>query len=189
MTIENTEQIEVKNPDALLKKNRQLLQELTETKAALQVAQEALGTAQSANEATAAQLHTIRVTDPLARIVATLSPHTGLMTKTLNDLFDVKLDAEHNPHLFDKQGQPLAWTETDRQGRTTEHLVELNQESIMQWMLWGFEGNPDGPKALMFKAQGCGAVGSNGGSYRAQATPPAARAPAPATPEPGFGLR
>lgn len=186
-TIQPTEQIEVKNPAALLAKNKELLRELADTKAALQVATDALGTAQSAHTKTAEQLHSIRVTEPLARIVGTLSNHPGLMTKTLNDLFDVKLDADCNPVLLNKQGQPLTWMKKGQHGYSEEVPVTLERESLAQWIINGFEGNPDGPQALMFKAQGTGAPGSTGISSK-PTTPPAPSAPPPAPLTP-LGLR
>lgn len=186
-TAGQTEQVEVKNPAALLAKNKELLRELADTKAALQIAQDALGTAQSAHTKTAEQLHSVRVTEPLVRIVSTLSNHPGLMKKCLNDLFDVKLDADSNPVLLDKKGQPLTWTRTGKHGVTEEVPVALERESMVQWILNGFEGNPDGPQALMFKAQGTGATGSSVASHKRTARPvPPPPPPAPLTP---LGLR
>ena len=63
--------VEVKNPAALLAKNKDLLRKLADSNAALQGAQDALKTAQDAHATTAAQLRTARIDDPLTVIVKT----------------------------------------------------------------------------------------------------------------------
>ena len=186
-TIDVTPEPEVKNPEALLKKNRELLRELAEVKAALQAAQDAHKAAQDAQSKTAGELHAYRITEPLERIARTLSPSPGLMAKTLNDLFDVRLDADNNPALFDKQGQPLTWLKKSKDGYGEEVSVSLEQDSLTQWMLNAFAGNPDSPATLMFKPQGAGALGSTVPQSR-KATVPTPATPA-AAPAPAFGLR
>lgn len=153
--------VEVKNPAALLAKNKDLLRKLAESNVALQGAQDALKTAQDAHATTAAQLRTARIEDPLAAIVKTLSPHPGLMTKTLKDLFDVELDADGKPLLLNKDGAPLTWQLKGNNGVTEEVAVSFERESLAQWCIHAFEGQADGPQALMFPAQGTGALGSN----------------------------
>lgn len=56
---------EVKNPSALLAKNKELLAQLATAKAALQTAQEALGHAQSEKDALTGRLYQIEVLNPL----------------------------------------------------------------------------------------------------------------------------
>ena len=182
-----TTEPEVKNPAALLAKNRELLRELAEVKAELQAAQEGQKAAQEAQSKTAGELYAYRVKEPLERIVGTLSPHPGLMAKALNDLFEVRLDESNNPVLFDKQGRPLTWTKKDKSGFGEEVSVSLNRDSLTEWINNAFEGYPDSPAALMFKPQGTGAVGASGG-MRHQPTPPKPATPA-AVPTQQFGLR
>lgn len=181
--------VEVKNPAALLAKNKDLLRKLAESNAALQGAQDALKTAQDAHATTAAQLRTARIDDPLAAIVKTLSPHPGLMTKTLEDLFNVELDADGKPMLLNKDGAPLTWQRKGNNGVTEEVPVTLNQESMMQWIVNGFEGDTNSPAALLPRAQGTGALGSNGfGSRAAKQTGSTTHVSTPTPPMP-LGLR
>lgn len=181
--------VEVKNPAALLAKNKDLLRKLADSNAALQGAQDALKTAQDAHATTAAQLRTARIDDPLTVIVKTLSPHPGLMTKTLKDLFDVELDADGKPMLLNKEGAPLTWQRKGNNGVTEEVTVSLERESLVQWCIHAFEGQADGPAALMFKPQGTGAPGSNEiGLHSVNRAASTAHVSTPATPMP-LGLR
>ena len=184
-----TDQTEVKNPESLLKKNRELLRELAETKAALQGAQDALKAAQDAHATTAAQLRTARIDDPLTAIVKTLSPHPGLMAKTLKDLFNVELDADGKPVLTNKDGTPLTWQRKGNNGVTEEVAVAFERDSMADWCIHAFEGQADGPGVLMFRAQGTGAPGSNGmGSHAVKQAGSTTQVSTPATPMP-LGLR
>lgn len=191
MTTEITEvtttEPEVKNPAALLAKNRELLRELAEVKAELQAAQEGQKAAQEAQSKAASDLYNFRVTEPFDRVMRELSHHPGLMAKAINDLLEVRLDESNNPVLFDKQGKPLTWTKKDKSGFGEEVSVSLNRDSLTEWINNAFEGNPDSPAALMFKPQGTGAVGASSG-MRHQPTPPKPATPA-AVPTPQFGLR
>lgn len=187
MENETTElQTEVKNPEALLKKNRDLLRELNEAKAALKAAQDALEAAQGVNAKLEGDLYRACATEPLKAIVQALSPSPGLMTRALSDLMDIRLDDDHKPLLFNKEGKPLTWVKKLRNGFTEDVPVELDRESIVQWILNGFEGNPDGPQALLPKAQGAGATGSSGGFASSARKPTATPTPTAVTP---LGLR
>ena len=188
-TAPETDTPEVKNSAAILKKNKELLAKLAETTTALKTAQDALKTAQDTHATTAAQLRTARIEDPLAVIVKTLSPHPGLMTKTLKDLFDVELDASGQPVLMNKDGAPLTWQRKGSNGATEDVAVRFERDSMADWCINGFEGQADGPGALMFKAQGTGAPGANrtalNATKQAGATTPA---PTPVAPI-SLGLR
>ena len=181
--------VEVKNPAALLAKNKDLLRKLAESNAALQGAQDALKAAQDAHATTAAQLRTARIDDPLVAIVKTLSPHPGLMTKTLKDLFNVELDADGKPMLMTKDGAPLTWQLKGNNGVTEEVAVAFERDSMAAWCIHAFEGQADGPGVLMFKPQGTGAPGSNGfGSQAVKQAGSTTHVSTPGTPMP-LGLR
>ena len=182
----NEQQTEIKNPEALLKKNRDLLRELNEAKAALKAAEDALEAAQGVNAKLEGDLYRACATEPLEAIVQSLSNSPGLMKRALEDLMDIRLDDDHKPLLFDKEGKPLSWVEKGRNGITKEIPVEFNRESIVQWILNGFEGNPDGPQALLPRPQGAGATGSHGGIASPARRPTSAQTPATVTP---LGLR
>ena len=181
--------VEVKNPTALLAKNKDLLRKLAEANAALQSAQDSLKTAQDAHATTAAQLRTARIDDPLTAIVRTLSPHPGLMTKTLKDLFTVELDDDGKPLLMNKDGTPFTWQLKGNNGVTEEVAVKFERDSMAAWCINAFEGQADGPGALMFKPQGTGAPGSNGfGTQAVKQAVSNTHVSTPATPMP-LGLR
>lgn len=187
--IDEAPQTEIKNPEALLKKNRELLRELTEAKTALQASQEALAGAQGVNQKLTDDLRTIRIEDPLNAIVASLTKSPGLMMRALKDLFDVELDENNKPVLLNKEGQPLTYRRPKgNHGYTEEVAVTMDRESIFHWIVDAFEGNPDGPAALLPKAQGTGALGS---TYTGQrSTQPRAATPTPqAAPVTPLGLR
>lgn len=179
-TIENTTpeatDIEVKNPVALLAKNKDLLGKLAEANATIQTTQAALKTEQEKHAMTTAQLRTARIEDPLQVIVNKLSPHPNLMTKTLKDIFDIALDSDGKPVLLKKDGSPLVWERKGKHGTKEDVPVTLEHESMVKWLLNGFEGHSDSPEVLMFKPQGSGAMGSNGSSFSASK----AQAPTPA---------
>jgi len=157
---ESTDTTEVKNPTALLAKNRDLLRKLSEAEAALQAAQEA-------NSKLADGFYKVRITEPFEGIVREISPHPGLMAKTLKDWFDIRLDADNNPKLFNKQGEPLTWVKKSKDGDETVS-VSLERASLLQWMINAFDDDKDNPAALLHKAQGTGALG---GTHRVPMQP------------------
>lgn len=109
--IQPTEQIEVKNSAGLIAKNKELLRELADTKAALQAAQDALGTAQSDKSAMSDRWYRLAVLEPLE---ADLSSASAAPWKYLRDtalekgLLKMEPDSEgfERPAWFNEKGEP-----------------------------------------------------------------------------------
>lgn len=174
---ENTqtaEEVQVKNPAALLAKNRELLQQLTETKAALQTAQDALGKAQSDKAAMSDRWYQLEVMKPLE---ADLRDASAMPWKYLQDtaaelgLLKMVPDAEgfERPQWFDEKSEPA-----DLSGGLHKFLSGVYERTQ----------NDLGRCLRASGTQGSGASGSTGRS-----TPAPTTTPTP-TPTPmKFGIR
>ena len=141
MTTENstdtTAQDEVKNPGALLAKNRDLLAKLKQVQDELVTTQDALTTTQTALEASKADVtawrgkwHAAAVMDPLDRL---LKPTTGLPVRYVKELALEKGiirmipddDGFERPVWHDKDGNPMAEPE-----RVWNYLCNLNDSEL-----------------------------------------------------------
>lgn len=189
MTTENAlpeVQDEVKNPTALLAKNKELLSKLKQAQEELATAQIAFEGEKSKHSNTTAKLRQFRAEDPFKAVVKQLSPHAGLMEKILLDHLTVDVDADGKAILLNKAGEPLTWTRIGRDTRQTVIAVELTPESMVDWIRDGLGEVADSPAALLHKARGTGALGSTQGSYR---TAPKQESEPVTTAPPSFGLR
>jgi hypothetical protein len=177
MTTENTEtieQTEVKNPSALLAKNRELLQQLADAKAALQVAQDALGQAQSDKTAMSERLYQLEVLNPLEADLRGVSGGPWKYTHdTAIELGLLKMQA-------DKEGvmRPKWYDETGKVANLENGLYSFLSE------VYSRTGNDLG-KCL--RSSGATGGGATGGGHSGR-TEPAAPPPAPA-PVMQLGLR
>lgn len=110
-TTESTPDVEVKNPAAVLAKNRALLTELAEVKAALLTSQDALGAAQSDKTAMGERWYQLAVLEPLE---ADLRSASAAPWKYLRDtsaelgLLKMQPDSEgfERPAWFNEKGEP-----------------------------------------------------------------------------------
>jgi hypothetical protein len=109
-TVQPAEQVEIKNPAGLVAKNQELLRELGDTKAALQVATDALGLAQSENAALTAKLYQLEVENPLEADLRAASAVPWQYTRDTAiklGLLEMKPDKQGvmRPKWFDETGE------------------------------------------------------------------------------------
>lgn len=111
MTTPETDAVEIKNPAALLAKNKELLAKLAESNTALKAAQDALGVAQASATDWQARWHKTAVLDVLD---AELRAVSGVPVKYIADtvsemgLLKMQVDGEgiQRPAWFDEKGEP-----------------------------------------------------------------------------------
>jgi hypothetical protein len=114
-TEDKTLEDEVKNPAALLAKNKELLKELSDTKAALQASQASLEKAQGDQKAIRDRWYQIAVLDPLETDLrgASAAPWKYLKDMTMElGLLKMQPDAEgfERPTWFNEKGEPADLT-------------------------------------------------------------------------------
>ena len=187
-TTTDTTEPEVKNPAALLAKNRELLGKLAAAQAELATAQAALEGEKATHATTAAALHSLRLDGPLQKVLADMSPSPKLLLNVIKEFAKFDLDAEGKPAIMALDGQPLTYEIKNLKSGTTEKVhVQFDHVSMIHWINDAFpQGDPNGPGVLIHKAQGTGAPGASYTSRPPSSKPAAAPAPA-ARPE--FGLR
>ena len=171
----DTNEPEVKNPEALLKKNRELLRELADAKAALQVATDALGAAQSDKTAMSARWYQLAVLEPLESDLrsASAAPWKYLRDTALeHGLLKMQPDEEgfERPAWFNENGEPA-----DLSGGLYRFLAGVYDRTK----------NDLGQCLRASGTAGSGSTGSSGIGHHMKAAP-APTAPAPITP---LGLR
>ena len=101
--------VEVKNPAALLAKNRKLLADVASLKDELQAAKQALETQQQRADTLASDVHEMRVLRPWRSAIAGLvgDGTARAMERCLSDLVQVVAGDDGAPVLMDKDGKPL----------------------------------------------------------------------------------
>ena len=168
---------EVRNPGALLAKNRALLGELAQLKADLESARTALANEKQRADTLGADLHEMRVVRPWQSLLTDIAAdgHAGMLARALGDYLDVVAGADGGPELRDKEGQPLLLK--NRQLVTPESLRDWIHEH-------GESGNFDDLRPLLARARGMGAAGGHARTW----TPPTPEA-APAPQRTAYGLR
>jgi|GEM_PF-6677219 len=190
MTTENTipevHDTEVKNPVALLAKNKELLAKLKQAQEELATAQNALEGEKAKHSDTSAKLRQFRAEDPFKAAVKGITPHPGLMEKILREHMDVDVDDDGKAVLKNKAGEPLAWERKNKDTTSTTMPVELTADSMFAWVRDGLGEVADSPAALLHKAVGTGAPGNTTAHRPAPANAPSE--PAKVAP-PAFGLR
>ena len=110
-TVDAAPDVEIKNPAAVLAKNRALLTELAEVKAALQTAQDALKTAQESSSAWREKWHQIDVVAPFDKSLDEVSAvPSRFLRQLVTELGLLKFEADaqgvDRPTWFDETGKP-----------------------------------------------------------------------------------
>ena len=177
MTTPETDAVEIKNPAALLAKNKELLSKLAETNTALKTAQDALGVAQASATDWQARWHKTAVLDVLnADLKAVAAVPTKYMRDVVNELGLLKMQA-------DGEGiERPVWL--DEKGEAADLSNGLHRFLCGTYERLG-QGNELGQVLRASNARGSGA-GSSSGGYTTPAK--ATHVFTPATPIP-LGLR
>ncbi len=173
--------VEVKNPAALLAKNRKLLADVASLKDELQAAKQALEAQQQRADTLASDVHEMRVLRPWRSAIADLvgAGTARAMERCLSDLVQVVAGDDGAPVLLGKDGKPL-----EIKGQP----VPVSSEGLFQLVEHLAETGED-LRPLLPRATGCGATGNDGRGYRYAAPKPAAPKPEAARANPAFGLR
>ena len=178
----DTTEVEVKNPAALLAKNRALLKELAEVKSELQAANQALEAQTQRADTMGTELHDMRVLTPWRAELAGLvgAGTVRLLERGLSDHLDVVAGEDGGPSLVGKDGDPLQFKDGKPVSATWQDVSKLVHELA--------ENGQDDMRPLLPRAVGCGATGNDGRGYRYAAPKPDPKRPAGRA-TPSFGLR
>lgn len=181
-TTEVTPEPEVKNPAALLAKNRALLDTVASLKSELQAANQALEAQTQRADALAQQLHELRVLRPWrAAITDLVGKQTApAMQRCLDGVVEVAAGEDGEPVLLSKaDGSPLM-----HEGKP----VALTVDGLFQWIHHTAENGGEDLRPLLPRAVGIGATGNLGSTYGGGM--PRIREPKPAPRKPSqYGLR
>lgn len=177
MTTPETDAVEIKNPAALLAKNKELLAKLAESNTALKATQDALGVAQASATDWQARWHKTAVLDVLdAELKAVSGVPFKYMADTLKEMGLLKMETDkegiQRPVFFDEKGE----------------AADLSN-GLHRFLCGTYErlgpGNELGQVLRGSGARGSGAMSSSGG-YMTPEKP--THVSTPATPMP-LGLR